>query len=280
MRRPWNWTSPLVGSMTPRRTLKNVVLPAPFGPMRLTIESFGDREVDGVDGDEAAEPPGDLAGDEDGPVLQDVGAHRWPSSVVASAVPSSSCSGSVISVWSSRFLRLFGNRPFGPHEHHDHEREAVQQELELDEVDVREDRDLDAIEELVEHLEQDVVDRVDHERADGDTPEVAHAAEDDHREDRERDDEPELVRADGHELGGVEHAGDAGRRGAEREGEELGHDGVDAVRRCRQLVLADGLPRPADPALDQAVAEHHEHRHDGDHREVVRPRVDARRTRR
>ena len=35
--------------------LKNVVLPAPFGPIRLTIEPLRDREVEVVDGDEAAE---------------------------------------------------------------------------------------------------------------------------------------------------------------------------------------------------------------------------------
>ena len=35
--------------------LKNVVLPAPFGPMRLTIEPLRDHEVDVVDGHEPAE---------------------------------------------------------------------------------------------------------------------------------------------------------------------------------------------------------------------------------
>ena len=44
---------------------------------------------------------------------------------------------------------------------------------------------------------------------DGDAPDVAHAAEHDHRQDRERDVEPELVRADDVELGGAEHAGEA-----------------------------------------------------------------------
>ena len=42
-------------------TLKNVVLPAPLGPMRLTIEPARDLEVDLVDGHEAAEALGDLA---------------------------------------------------------------------------------------------------------------------------------------------------------------------------------------------------------------------------
>ena len=38
--------------------LKTVVLPAPFGPMMLWIASFLDFEVEPVDGDEAAEPLG------------------------------------------------------------------------------------------------------------------------------------------------------------------------------------------------------------------------------
>ena len=48
---------------------------------------------------------------------------------------------------------------------------------------------------VVELLEDDDLDHVDDERADGDAPDVAHAAEDDHRQDRERDREQELVRA-------------------------------------------------------------------------------------
>ena len=41
--------------------LKNVVLPAPFGPMTLTIEPFSSVEVEIVDGDQAAEPLRDAA---------------------------------------------------------------------------------------------------------------------------------------------------------------------------------------------------------------------------
>ena len=46
----------------PATTLKNVVLPAPFGPMRLTIEPLGIDEVGLVDGDQAAEALGDRLG--------------------------------------------------------------------------------------------------------------------------------------------------------------------------------------------------------------------------
>ena len=49
-----------------------------------------------------------------------------------------------------------------------------------------EDRHLDVVEEDVQLLQQHGLDHEDDERADGDAPDVAHAAEHDHREDRER----------------------------------------------------------------------------------------------
>ena len=45
--------------------LKNVVLPAPFGPISETILPARDGEVDVVDGDEAAELLAQRLGDED-----------------------------------------------------------------------------------------------------------------------------------------------------------------------------------------------------------------------
>ena len=69
-------------------------------------------------------------------------------------------------------------------------------------------------EERVELLEEHDLDRVDDERAEGDAPDVAHPAEHDHRQDRERHREEELVRADEGQLRGVEHAGETGRRRA------------------------------------------------------------------
>ena len=84
----------------------------------------------------------------------------------------------------------------GSQQHHAHQRHAVQQELVLDEVDLgqlRIGQTADVIEEDVELLEQDALDHVDDERADGDAPHVAHAAQDHHRQDRERHREAEQV---------------------------------------------------------------------------------------
>ena len=44
--------------------LKNVVLPAPLGPMIETIERSGTSNDDVVDGDQAAELLGDVVGDQ------------------------------------------------------------------------------------------------------------------------------------------------------------------------------------------------------------------------
>ncbi len=55
MSSPLNCTRPAVGLYTPVSMLKNVVLPAPFGPMSETIEPLGNDEVDVVDRDEPAE---------------------------------------------------------------------------------------------------------------------------------------------------------------------------------------------------------------------------------
>ena len=57
--------------------LKNVVLPAPFGPIRLTIEPRGIVKSTSFDGDEPAELLAELLGDE-----QQLGRCRPPHCVV------------------------------------------------------------------------------------------------------------------------------------------------------------------------------------------------------
>ena len=61
---PSNSIEPDVGTYTPVIWLKNVVLPAPFGPMRRDDRAARDREVDVVGRDEAAELLAHVLGDE------------------------------------------------------------------------------------------------------------------------------------------------------------------------------------------------------------------------
>ena len=53
--RPSKSTWPCVGVYSPVSTLKNVVLPAPFGPIRATIAPDRNVEVDVVDGGQTTE---------------------------------------------------------------------------------------------------------------------------------------------------------------------------------------------------------------------------------
>ena len=100
-----------------------------------------DREVDVVDGDEPAEALGDSAREEDiahrpapdassAPVLSPRSEPAISPSLLTRRLSSSTCSSSC--------RRWFGKRPSGLKQHHQHECDAVQEELVFDEVDVRE----------------------------------------------------------------------------------------------------------------------------------------------
>ena len=72
---PLNRMRPEVGRMTPVRQLKNVLLPAPLGPMMARISPRPDLEIDAVERGEAAEAHGQRLGAQDGARLPD---RRWP----------------------------------------------------------------------------------------------------------------------------------------------------------------------------------------------------------
>ena len=123
--------------------------------------------------------------------------------------------------------------------------------------------------ERVQLLEALALQLVDDEGAGRDAPDVAHAAEHDHGQRGERHGEPELVRRHGGQLGRVEHARQARGGGADREREQLGRDRVDAHARRRELVLAEGDPRPAEARVLEPVQEDDRDGDDHHDREVV-----------
>ena len=114
---PGTSTSPAVGSMMPSRMLKNVVLPAPFGPIRLTIEPSGMAKSTLLT---ATRPPNrrvTCARDEDA-----AGSACWRRRSFRQVLlgrarrrsRSSSCSASVTSRCAARACAwLLGNRPSG-----------------------------------------------------------------------------------------------------------------------------------------------------------------------
>ena len=62
MSSPLNTMRPAVGRSTPVRQLKNVLLPAPFGPMMARISPRCDLEVDAVERGQTAETDGQAFG--------------------------------------------------------------------------------------------------------------------------------------------------------------------------------------------------------------------------
>ena len=85
------------------------------------------------------------------------------------------------------------------------------------------------------------------------------AAEDHHRQDEDRESELELVRVDAVQVGAVEGAGDAADRAAGGVGGELGLHQRHAHARRGHLVLAQRDPGPPEPRVAQA--EVHEQHH-------------------
>ena len=113
--------------------LKNVVLPAPLGPMIETIDCSRDAERDVVDGHQAAEELRDVAS---------------ASSTAAGAAAAALGAGAVLAASLTRAPRRrdssladalgeldlassLGQQALGPQHHHDHEQEAEDPEAEL-----------------------------------------------------------------------------------------------------------------------------------------------------
>ncbi len=212
-RSPSNVTSPSVGMYSPVRQLKNVVLPAPFGPIRPTISPLVDVHAHVVDGGEAAEPHGHAARPRGSAVADGAGAAGRPS-VTVTARPPWRCS--VLADFSSTARpaprRPRGTpagaagsamRPSGPEAHHHDEQQAEDQQPVLgDEAEL---------------LGQQLEDR----RTDEDAEHGAHAAEHDGREQEGRLEEDVLVGRDRHVVVRLDRAGQTGQEGTAGEGEQL-----------------------------------------------------------
>src|SRR6187551_3778904 len=159
--------------------LKNVVLPAPFGPIRLTIEPCGIAKSTSLT---ATRPPNSLRMSEAtrrsviarapigvGPLEGDVVERRVAHTLLELAlVPS------------------FRDQPRGPEEHDDHDDQTVDAEVVLRHV-----LDADLRSDLREAF---LVEVREEQPADDRAPHAAHPAEDDHAEDEDREVEVEVAR--------------------------------------------------------------------------------------
>src|SRR4051794_811932 len=196
---PSKCTPPRVGRYSPVSTLKNVVLPAPLGPIRATIEPVGMAKSTSLT---ATRPPNST---------RTWRASRSSSVTIRtdfferiSAVCRTRCrNGFVIEAGLQPVTHLFvfehaavgllhlsgsgrGNETLRAEQHHQHEHETEEPELVLLEVDLR----AEATVELAAQPDQAALVKPgdDHRAGDG-TPDVAHSAEDHRAEDDDRESE-------------------------------------------------------------------------------------------
>ena len=106
-----------------------------------------------------------------------------------------------------------GDEALGPQHHHDHQQEAEDPERQLGQVEVEPDLRRIVVEDVRDQVE---VDEREHDRAEHHALDRAQPAEDDHREDEDRERELELVGVDRVQVRAEEHAGDAAERRARR----------------------------------------------------------------
>src|SRR5918997_5823155 len=231
--------------------LKNVVLPAPFGPIRLTIERSGMSKSTSLT---ATKPPKTL-------VIP-------RASRMLSGCPFSSATGRsperVADVATLPAVQLLGalavgDDAFGPLEHHEDKEEAEQQEVVLRDVRLGErgapDGAADGVDPHV-YLRQEIeVEALQDDRAQDHTVDVTHAAEDDHTENDDRDVEREGVGEDVLYERAVESARDAAEDRSQGVGPELRRHRVDAHGRGGGLVLAHRDPGSPQPRVPEAYVD-------------------------
>src|SRR5918997_1836638 len=252
--------------------LKNVVLPAPFGPIRLTIERSGMSKSTSLT---ATKPPKTL-------VIP-------RASRMLSGCPFSSATGRsperVADVATLPAVQLLGALAVGDdalrsEEHHEDKEEAEQQEVVLRDVRLGERGAPDGVADGVDphvYLRQQVeVEALKDDRAEDDAVDVTHAPEDDHAQDQDRDVEREGVGEDVLYERAVEGARDAPEDRPQGVGPELRRDRVDAHCRGGGLVLAHRDPGPPQPRVPEAHVDVDRDQHDDQDRVV--PRVQIQRT--
>ena len=168
----------------------------------LTIEPRGDLQVDVANSNQSAEPFRHRASPQQdfpdprrsGRADDPVGSWTACRAHSGEAPRASPCSAnaSSSSVCSSRRRRRLGKQALRPQQHHRHQGDAVEQELVLDEIDLREGvtHDAAAVPTLSKNrfscFSRTLWIMVQDERPDGHAPRVSHAAQHHHREDRER----------------------------------------------------------------------------------------------
>src|SRR5215208_460994 len=228
--------------------LKNVVLPAPFGPIRLTIERSGMSKSTSLT---AMSPPKIL--------VIPRASRMFPFSSATGHTPERVTGVAAFPAAQLLGALAVGDDAFGPQEHHEDKEEAEQQEVVLRDVRLAERGAPDGVADGVDphvYLRQQVeVEALQDDGAEDDAVDVPHAAEDDHTEDQDRDVEREGVGEDVLYERPVEGARDAPEDRTKGVSPELRRHRVDAHRGGGGLVLAHRDPGPPQPRVPEAYVD-------------------------
>src|SRR3954471_9171032 len=220
-----NQTRPFVGLYTPVSMLKNVVFPAPFGPMSETIALAG--TVNSTSST-ATRPPNSLRRNSvrsSGPVASGTG-----DLVVVERL--------VVNLRIVHLRRDTGARyqPLGPEEHDDDDDDAEDPELVERHVEMRMEVAVDPRADVRQPLAVEIREEA---RTDDDAGDAPHPTEDDHAEDEDGDLEEEVVGERTALVRRVEGARDAPEERARSIGPRLRPHERHAHRRSGRLVLAN-----------------------------------------
>src|SRR5829696_2661307 len=225
--------------------LKNVVLPAPFGPIRLTIERSGISKSTSLT---AMSPPKTL--------VIPRASRMFPFLSATSGSPERVTDVTTLSAAQLLGALAVGDDAFGPKEHHEDKEEAEQQEVVLRDVRLAErgapDGVADGLDPHVYLRQQVEVEALQDDGAEDHTVDVPHAAEDDHTQDQDRDVEREGVGEDVLYERPVEGARDAAEDSPQGVGPQLRRHRVDAHGGGCGLILAHRDPGAPQPRVPEA----------------------------
>src|SRR5215211_1506595 len=230
--------------------LKNVVLPAPFGPIRLTIERSGmSKSTEST----ATRPPKTLVTARASRML------AGPASVSGTGPVSYGVAARGVHLVQLLGPLAIGDYALRPQEHHQHQDGSEQEEVVLGDVRVAEGlaphRIAYGMDPLVDLGQEVEVEALQGDGAKDDAVYASHAAQDDHGEDQDRDVERETRREDVLYERPVVRASQSSEHGPHGVGPEFGRHQVDAHRRGRRLVLAHGDPGPPEPGVLEAYVD-------------------------
>src|ERR671913_1602190 len=216
--------------------LKNVVLPAPFGPIRLTMERSGMLKSTELT---ATRPPKTL-------VIPRASRMLAASMSLSGTSPFPRGCGLLIILVQFLGPLSVGDYPFRPQEHHHHQDDAEDEKIVLRDVCAREhfapNRVAYGVYPLADLGQEIEVEALQGHGAQDHTVDAPHAAQDDHGKDQDGDVEREARREDVLYERPVVSACQASEHGPHSVGPELGRHRVDSHRGGRRLVLAHGDP--------------------------------------